>query len=161
VSTPPTPYVLFPGNAREALEFYRDVFGGELTVYTRAQFGRTDEPVDAVAHGMLTGDVALFGADRDGAKTTSADRDGAEKTSADETSAEPGTPEASVRRDGLMLSLLGTSTDATLRGWFERLAEGGRVIDDLQERPWGAWDGQVVDRYGLHWLIGFEGGTAG
>ena len=31
-----------------------------------------------------------------------------------------------------------------------------RVVDDLQKRPWGAWDGQVVDRFGLHWLIGFE-----
>ncbi|MDA8332444.1 MAG: VOC family protein, partial [Candidatus Dormibacteraeota bacterium] len=27
---------------------------------------------------------------------------------------------------------------------------------DLQRRPWGAYDGQVVDRYGLHWLIGYE-----
>jgi PhnB protein len=29
-------------------------------------------------------------------------------------------------------------------------------VDDLQTRPWGASDGQVVDRFGLHWLIGFE-----
>ena len=34
------------------------------------------------------------------------------------------------------------------------------MIDDLQQRPWGAFDGQVVDRYGLHWLIGFEDGAA-
>jgi PhnB protein len=39
---------------------------------------------------------------------------------------------------------------------ISRLSEGGRVVDDLQVRPWGASDGQVVDRYGLHWLIGFE-----
>jgi MFS family permease len=38
-----------------------------------------------------------------------------------------------------------------------RLGEGGRVVDDLQTRPWGGSDGQVIDRYGLHWLIGFEG----
>jgi PhnB protein len=43
-----------------------------------------------------------------------------------------------------------------LRNWFSRLCEGGRVVDDLQTRPWGASDGQVIDRYGLHWLIGFE-----
>jgi PhnB protein len=36
------------------------------------------------------------------------------------------------------------------------LAEGGRTVDALQQRSWGGWDGQVVDRYGLHWLIGFE-----
>jgi PhnB protein len=31
-------------------------------------------------------------------------------------------------------------------------------VDDLQARPWGASDGQVIDRFGLHWLIGFEDG---
>ncbi len=35
--------------------------------------------------------------------------------------------------------------------------DSGRVVDDLQTRPWGDSDGQVIDRYGLHWLIGFEG----
>ena len=38
---------------------------------------------------------------------------------------------------------------------------GGRVLDDLQKRPWGASDGQVIDRYGLRWLIGFEGDGTG
>jgi len=28
-------------------------------------------------------------------------------------------------------------------------------MDELQTRPWGASDGQVIDRYGLHWLIGY------
>jgi PhnB protein len=55
-----------------------------------------------------------------------------------------------------MLPLPGTSDPATLRGWFAGLAEGGEVLDDLQERPWGASDGQVVDRFGLRWLAGFE-----
>jgi PhnB protein len=43
-----------------------------------------------------------------------------------------------------------------LSGWFFRLSDGGRVVDALQKREWGASDGQVIDRYGLHWLIGFE-----
>lgn len=64
--------------------------------------------------------------------------------------------EAVFRCEGLMLSLLGTATPDVMRGWFTALAEGGRVVDDLQERPWGASDGQVVDRYGVPWLIGFE-----
>jgi PhnB protein len=58
----------------------------------------------------------------------------------------------------MMLALLGTAPPATLRIWFSRLADGGRIVDDLQARPWGASDGQVVDRYGLHWLVGFEHG---
>jgi uncharacterized glyoxalase superfamily protein PhnB len=44
----------------------------------------------------------------------------------------------------------------TLTQWFARLVEGGRTVDALQQRSWGGWDEQVVDRYGLHWLIGFE-----
>jgi len=93
---------------------------------------RTDGPADAIAHGELTGGlVALFGADAAGG-------------------------EASFRSEGLMLALLGTADPATLRTWFARLSEGGRVLDDLQQRPWGGYDGQVIDQYGLHWLIGFE-----
>jgi PhnB protein len=56
-----------------------------------------------------------------------------------------------------MPSLLGTADPATLRRWFTGLSDGGRVVDDLQQRPWGASDGQLVDRYGVHRLIGFEG----
>ncbi|WZP17880.1 hypothetical protein AAE021_07345 [Arthrobacter citreus] len=36
------------------------------------------------------------------------------------------------------------------------LTDGGRIIDPLAPKPWGATDGQVKDRYGLHWLIGYE-----
>jgi len=128
----PTPYVLFPGTAREALTFYGEVFGCAVQLHTFAEFSRADGPVDAIAHGGLTGGpVALWAADVSG-------------------------DERPVRSEGMMLALLGTAAPSTLRNWFSRLAEGGRVVDDLQARPWGAFDGQVIDRYGLHWLIGFE-----
>jgi PhnB protein len=128
----PTPYLHFPGTAREALTFYGDVFGCAVQLHTFAEFNRTDGPADAIAHGYLAGGpVALFGADVAG-------------------------NEAPFRSEGLMLALLGTAAPSTLRQWFSRLGEGGRVVDELQTRPWGASDGQVMDRYGLHWLIGFE-----
>lgn len=129
----PTPYVHFPGTAREALTFYGDVFGCRVELHTYAEFGRTDGRPEAVAHGLLAdGPVSIFGADVAG-------------------------DEPPVRCEGLMLSLLGTADAGTLRTWFARLAEGGRVVDDLQQRPWGASDGRVVDRHGLQWLVGFEG----
>ncbi|NLF05039.1 MAG: VOC family protein [Actinomycetales bacterium] len=127
----PKPYVLLPGTAREALERYQSIFGGTLTLNTYADFERTDGPPDAIAHGTLDGTVALCAAD-----------------------AAPG--ESSLRTEGLMFSLLGTAEPATLHAWFEALSDGGRVVDPLQDRPWGAADGQVVDRFGLHWLIGYE-----
>lgn len=81
------PYFLLPGTAQEALTQYGDVFGCDVVLNTFEQFGRTDGPSDAIAHGYL---------------------------------------------------------------------EHGPVVDDLQQRPWGDWDGQVVDRFGVHWLIGFQ-----
>jgi PhnB protein len=98
-----------------------------------AEFGRTDGPADAIAHGYLAdGPISLFAADVSG-------------------------DELSLRCEGIMLSLLGAAAPHTLRDWFARLSDGGRVIDELQTRTWGATDGQVIDRHGIHWLIGFEG----
>lgn len=132
--SPPTPYLHFPGTAREALTFYAGVFGGSAELHTFGEFGRTDGPAEAIAHGYLTeSPVQLFAADAAG-------------------------DEPSTQCEGLMLSLLGHAAPGTLREWFSKLSEGGRVVDDLQTRPWGASDGQVIDRYGLHWLIGFEQG---
>jgi PhnB protein len=129
----PQPYVSFPGTAREALTFYGDVFGSDVQLFTYEQFGRTDGPGEAIAHGALVeGPVEIFASDAIG-------------------------DDATLRCEGLMLALLGTAEPATLRTWFARLSEGGTVVDDLQKRPWGASDGQVIDRFGLHWLIGFEG----
>jgi PhnB protein len=129
----PTPYIHLPGTAREALTFYADVFDCGVQLHTFDEFNRTDGPADAIAHGYLVdGPVSLFAAD----------------------AAADGPP---FRCEGLMLALLGTAEPSTMRRWFAGLSDGGRVVDDLQARPWGASDGQVVDRHGLHWLIGFEG----
>ena len=130
--TSPTPYPHLPGTARAALTYYGDVFGCFVQLHTLAEFGRADGPPEAIAHGYLhDGPVSLFAADATG-------------------------DQAPFHSEGMMLSLLGSVDSATLRSWFAALADGGHVVDDLQERPWGATDGQVVDRYGLHWLIGFE-----
>jgi PhnB protein len=56
-----------------------------------------------------------------------------------------------------MFALLGTAEPAVLEHWFAALADGGTVVDPLQKRPWGDHDGQVTDRYGLTWLIGYQG----
>ena len=130
--TGPTPYLHLPGTARDALRFYAQVFGCAVQLHTLADFHRTDGPADAVAHGFLDGGpVTLFAADVTGSQPA-------------------------FRCEGMMFSLLGTAPPPTLRQWFSALAQGGRIVDDLQKRPWGATDGQVVDRYGLHWLVGFE-----
>ncbi|MCP2030365.1 PhnB protein [Okibacterium sp. HSC-33S16] len=128
----PLIYVSFPHTAHDALTFYAQVFGGELNLHTFEDFGRTDGPPDAIAHGVLDGPVSLAGSD-----ITEGDR--------------------AVSVEGIKLALLGTAGPQILHQWFEKLADGGSVVDPLTRRPWGATDGQVVDRYGLCWLIGYEG----
>lgn len=126
------PYLHFDGTAREALTFYQSVFGGELELYTYGEFSRTDGPKEAIAHGALSGLVTLFAAD-----------------------AAPG--EESVAMAGVEFSLLGTASAEELTAWFGTLADGGEVVDALQQRPWGDYDGIVSDRYGVRWLIGYQG----
>ena len=60
-----------------------------------------------------------------------------------------------------MLSLLGTADPLTLRKWFDGLSQDGSTVQPLEERPWGASDGQVIDRFGVHWLIGYEAEAPG
>jgi PhnB protein len=131
----PIPYLHFPGVASDALRFYQEVFGGELTLHTFADFGRNDGPGDAIAHGILSGPVDLFGADIAGG-------------------------DRPVRVDGVMLSLLGFAVPDVLDGWFSELAVGGQVVDPLQEREWGDSDGTVRDRFGVTWLLGYTGDNA-
>ncbi|WGW12116.1 VOC family protein [Saxibacter everestensis] len=127
----PQIYVSFPGTARDALNFYAGIFGGELSLHTYEDFSRKDGPAGAIAHGELKGVVALAGADAAAGEKT-------------------------ARPEGIMLSLLGTAEPAVLHEWFDQLAVGGSVVDALAPKPWGASDGQVIDRHGLHWLVGYE-----
>jgi len=111
IATPPAPYLHFPGTARDALTFYARVFGGSAQLHTCEDFNRTDGPAEAIAHGYLKDSpVLLFAADAAG-------------------------DQLPLRCEGLTLSLLGTADASTLKDWFARLCEGGRVVDDLQMRP--------------------------
>jgi PhnB protein len=127
----PSPYFQFDGTARQALERWRGVFGGEVRIATFADFSRTDGPADAVAHGQLHGEIEVFAADAAAGET----------------------PFAAT---GVLFSLLGAAEPDVLRGWFDALAVDGTVVDPLQERPWGDWDGIVRDAFGVTWLVGFE-----
>ena len=127
----PTPYLHFPGTAAEALRGYQAVFGGEVQLYTFAEFSRTDAAPDLIAHGQLRGPVDVFAADIAG-------------------------DEQPVRVEGVLFALLGVADAETSHRWFDALADGGTVLDPLQERAWGDHDGQVRDRHGVTWLIGYQ-----
>lgn len=130
------PYLNFQSAAREAMEFYRDVFGGELQVMTFGDMG--GEPADGVMHARLEtpAGFTLMASD-----------------------APPG---EQVQPGGAVhISLSGDDTEA-LTGWFRALAEGGAVVDDLKQQVWGDTFGMLVDRFGTGWLVNITGqGTVG
>ena len=133
------PYLSFTGNAREAMEFYRDVLGGELTLMTFAEGGGSDDPnvADKIMHGQLEtpSGYTLMGAD-----------------------AVEGTPGAVA--SGVQISLSGdTSADEELSGYFAKLlAGGGTQIEPLVTAPWGDKFGMLTDRFGILWMVNIAGG---
>ncbi|MFJ7071552.1 VOC family protein [Streptomyces sp. NPDC098781] len=123
------PYISFAGDARQALEFYKEVFGGTLKVNTYAEFGQQDSPMaDKIMHGMLEAPngFTLMAAD-----TPSDDHN-------------PG--------NNISVSLSGDD-DAELRGYWEKLSAGGQVSVPFEKQMWGDVFGMCTDRFGITWMV--------
>ena len=129
MSIKPVPYFAFNGNAREAMEFYRSIFGGELTVHTFGDFqmvGEDDPAFGSVMHADLEGGIAELAA---------SDFD------------ERFTGEPLKKGNHLQIALFGDSVDEA-RGYFEALAAGGEVIAPFELQAWGDHYGELVDKFG-------------
>ena len=129
------PYLGFRDNAREAMEFYRSVFGGELAVSTFGEYGMSDDPAqqDLVMHSQLEtpNGFMLMGAD---------------------------TPSGMDLTPGTNFSIsLSGEDDAELRGYWDRLSDGGSVTPPLEKAPWGDTFGMCNDRFGVTWLVNIAG----
>ena len=124
------PYLNFKDNAREAMEFYRSVFGGELSVSTFGEFG-SDDPAtaDKVMHAML-------------------------ETPKGFTLMASDLPPGMDHNPGsnIAVSLSGEDAD-DLRGYWEKLSEGGSVQMPLEKQMWGDEFGMCVDRFGIPWMV--------
>jgi PhnB protein len=127
------PYLNFRDDARAAIEFYRDVFGGELTISTFADFQAADDPADAdkVMHSQLEAPngLVLMAAD---------------------------TPSSMEYSSGssISVSLSGEQADdGELRGYWDKLSSSGTVTVPLEVAPWGDAFGMCVDRFGVSWLV--------
>ncbi|KQY57267.1 MULTISPECIES: VOC family protein [unclassified Nocardioides] len=122
-----TPYLSFDGNAREALEFYRDVFGGELDINTFGSLGHPDAPeADLVMHGQLetAAGFTMMGAD---------------------------TPPGMTYEAPAGITVMLSGDDESLRTQWARLADGGTVGTELATQVWGDEYGDLVDRFGTPW----------
>ena len=123
------PYLNFNGNARQAMEFYRDVFGGELAINTFGELGADGPDADRVMHSQLETDAGytLMGADV--------------------TSTMEYQPMA-----GASVSLSGDDSDR-LHGYWDRLSASGSVTMPMAKQAWGDEFGMCTDGFGVPWLI--------
>ena len=128
------PYISFRDNAREAMEFYTSVFGGELNVSTFGDFQASEDPAekDKVMHSQL-------------------------ETSSGFTLMASDTPSGMPSQGGNGSISLSGDDDAELRGYWEKLSDGGTVLEDLQVAPWGDAFGMVTDKFGVRWLVNIAG----
>jgi PhnB protein len=124
------PYLSFNGNAREAMEFYHSVFGGNLEMTTFAEGGMPPEAGDGtkIMHAALQGNgITLMASD---------------------------TPPGKDYRSGTTVSLsLSGEDEEVLASYFAKLSDGGQVHEPLVKAPWGDTFGMFADKFGFEWMV--------
>src|SRR5262245_40073746 len=124
------PYLSFDGNARQAMEFYQQVLGGELDIRAFGDFGEAPPGyADKVMHSYLGNEhgFALMASD-----------------------SPPGVPYNPG--DNISISLSGDNADL-LRGYWEKLSDGATISAPLEKQAWGDEFGSLKDRFGVNWLV--------
>lgn len=130
------PYISFKNNAREAMDFYKSVFGGELTVSTfKEGMGDQGSQGDLIMHAMLDipGEMTLMASD---------------------------TPEHMEYKpaQGMSISLSGESSDEEkLTNYWNSLLDGGNAFMPLSKAPWGDTFGMLTDKFGITWMVNIAG----
>jgi len=119
-------YLSFAGQARAAMTFYQSIFGGELTVTTFGEAGVSYGPPEDLMHAQLTVDGKAFLMASDGMDDK--------------------------EFKGFSLALGGNDGDE-LRGYFNKLAEGGTVTKPLEKESWGDEFGMITDKFGVNWMV--------
>ncbi|ACU72199.1 Glyoxalase/bleomycin resistance protein/dioxygenase [Catenulispora acidiphila DSM 44928] len=127
-----TTHINFRGDARPALEFYRDVFDGDLTVITYGAMNAAQRPeeADQIMWGQVTAPsgFAIMAYD------VPADRPYAKGVAP------------------FFESVRGESLEAVTPVW-KKLSEGATVLQELAPSPWAPAYGMLTDRFGVTWVV--------
>lgn len=130
------PYFTFNGNARQAMEFYHSIFGGDMRAVTFGEFQAVpagDPAYEWVMHTAITGGVITLAASDYDPRLV------------------PGN-EPYVVGNHLSISLWGDDLEEG-RGYFEKLSEGATVVMPFESQMWGDTYGQLIDRFGIEWSV--------
>ncbi|WP_033443659.1 VOC family protein [Saccharothrix sp. NRRL B-16314] len=136
----------FHGQAREALEFYRSVFGGQVTVVAYGDLGMPAEAPGA--KNVVFGEVVA----ENGFRVMAYDVPGADEPLA---AGEPTTRRehgTTITKEPFFLSVRGESVDEVAPLW-ERLADGATVIEEFGPAQWAPAFGMLADRFGITWIV--------
>ena len=128
------PYLNFENNCREAMNFYKDCFGGEVQLQTVGEMPEMaaqmpPEFKDAIMHSSLTSDaVMLMGSDLNMDK----------------------------RIEGNTVQIcVSCNSEDEITTFFEKMSQGGTVKQPLNDVPWGAKFGALVDKYNKYWMFNY------
>jgi PhnB protein len=125
------PYINFKNNTRQAMEFYKTVFNGKLTMSTFKDYHASRDPSEdnMIMHAVLETDngMAFMASD---------------------------VPNGMEYRPGSNFSMsLSGEDEAELTGYFQKLSAGGTVTMPLAKAQWGDTFGMCMDKYGVSWLV--------
>ena len=128
------PYLHFKSQAREAMDFYKSVFGGELEMMSFKDSNMPVGPAEEnnIMHAQLkAGDLVFMASD-----------------TPSEWEYKPGT--------NVGMSLSGED-EAELRGFWQKLSDGANVAQPLEKAPWGDTFGLLYDKFGIEWMVNITG----
>jgi PhnB protein len=128
------PYLLFYGTCEEALDFYKSVFGGEITSVHRFEGSPMESQVPDKSKIMHASFVAP----------------GVEFMASDDV-------RGGEQQGSRITMSLGTNDVAEAERAFNALASGGTVGMPLQQTFWAARFGMLTDKYGIDWMVNCEG----
>lgn len=127
------PYLGFGGNCREAMNFYKECFGGDLTMRT-FEDSPMDMPSDQrenIMHAsLINDDMILMGSD--------------------------GMQQETMDTGNRVTLSVNCDTAEEIERLFNKFSEGGNVTMPLQDTFWGARFGMLTDKYGIKWMFNCE-----
>lgn len=128
-------YLTFSGDCRNAMSFYRDCLGGELTFQTVGESPLADhlpEPMKrCILHSTLTNEaLVLFGSDM--------------------------APQTGLIRGNSVSLSLDCGSEREIRDYYKKLSSGGTADYPLEETFWGSLFGGLTDKFGNHWLLNYN-----
>jgi PhnB protein len=128
-------YLNFDGNCREAMNFYKECLGGELTLQTVE-----GSPVEAQCPAAMKHQILHSSLVKNGLVIMGSDMSG---------------PEGITKGNNIALSL-NCSSEEEINSFFSNLSAGGKIIDPLRQQFWGALFGVFNDKFGIRWMLNYD-----